>query len=68
MTFQRLLFSVTVILLSACAQVMPPQPNDPYYAPVVPGYEIAQNMQMQTGAIYSHTNASFLYSIVPPQE
>jgi flagellar L-ring protein precursor FlgH len=62
MTFQRLLFAVTVMLLSACAQVMPPQPNDPYYAPVVPGYETAQNMQIQTGAIYSQANASFLYS------
>jgi len=63
MTFQRLIFAVTVMLLSACAQqILPPQPNDPYYAPVVAGYEVAQNMQVQTGAIYSLANASFLYS------
>jgi flagellar L-ring protein precursor FlgH len=65
MIFQRSMFVVTVILLSACAQqIIPPQPNDPYYAPVVANHETAQNMQMQlqTGSIYSQTNASFLYS------
>ena len=54
---------VTVLsLLTACAQVIPPQPNDPYYAPVIPRYETAENMQSQTGAIFSQNNARFLYA------
>ncbi|PCJ50652.1 MAG: flagellar basal body L-ring protein FlgH [Gammaproteobacteria bacterium] len=62
MNYQRLILVTAVVFLSACAQFIPPQPNDPYYAPVIPQHGSNVNMQAQTGAIYKVNNASFLYS------
>jgi len=51
-----------LLLVSGCAQVMPPQPNDPYYAPVIPGAVEPVVNTHETGAIFSQQAASFLYS------
>lgn len=52
-----------LLLLSGCSNVIPPKPDDPYYAPVIPGQPIEQTEQLaQTGALFSQTRASFLYS------
>ena len=51
-----------LLLVSGCAQVLPPQPNDPYYAPVIPGAVEPVVNTHETGAIFSQQAASFLYS------
>ena len=53
---------VLIIVASGCAQVLPPQPDDPYYAPAMAVSTQPVSVQAQTGAIYSMTNANFLYS------
>lgn len=60
MNFKLLLTPLAcVLLLSACVQV-PPKPNDPYYAPVVPRTPVpaAQN----NGAIYQESFANNYFS------
>ena len=44
---QVLMLILGIVLLSGCAQVLPPKPDDPYYAPAIP---------------LANQNASFLYS------
>jgi len=51
-----------VVLFQGCATVLPPQPNDPYYAPVIPGATKPQAVTTIAGSIFSQQNASFLYS------
>ena len=59
---QVLMLILGIVLLSGCAQVLPPKPDDPYYAPAIPLANQNVVQQPQTGAIFSVTNASFLYS------
>jgi len=51
-----------MFLLPACAQVMPVQPDDPYYAPAIPAMPYTENSQPKSGSIFSQQTASFLYS------
>ena len=59
---KKLLILSIITMVSGCAQVLPPQPDDPYYAPALAVSTQPVNVQPQTGAIYSLSNASFLYS------
>ncbi len=51
-----------LVIFSGCAQVLPPQPNDPYYAPIIPGAVEPQLTTKKAGSIFSQQDASFLYS------
>ncbi len=53
---------LSILFLSGCAQVLPPQPNDPYYAPVIPVAAETEVTIQPTGAIFSTRNATYLYS------
>ena len=55
---------ISVLLVSGCAQrMLPPQPNDPYYAPVIPGEDKSQTATMvKAGALFNQNQVSFLYS------
>ncbi len=53
---------ICLLTIAGCAQVLPPQPNDPYYAPVIPGVVRVPVNAQPTGAIFSEQNAYFLYS------
>ncbi|MCP3674414.1 MAG: flagellar basal body L-ring protein FlgH [Gammaproteobacteria bacterium] len=59
---QILILLVGLVSLSGCAQVIPPKPDDPYYAPSIPLTEQQRVEQPQTGSLFSASNASFLYS------
>ncbi len=59
---QVLILLVGLVMLSGCAQVLPPKPDDPYYAPAIPLVKNNNVQQPQTGSLFSATNASFLYS------
>jgi len=64
MKIKRLISLVSVFVLGGCVQMMPPQPDDPYYAPVIPPAQQASAAQQpeQTGSIYNQTYVSYLYS------
>jgi len=63
MNNRLLIVIMAAFVLSACAQVMPPKPDDPYYAPAIPmTINTGISVQPKTGAIFSQTNAMFLYS------
>jgi len=53
---------LSILIFSGCAQVLPPKPNDPYYAPIIPGAVETKVVAQPTGAIFSIQNASYLYS------
>ena len=62
MNSRIILLLTGALFLQGCAQLLPPQPDDPYYAPAIILPEQPDNIQAQTGAIYSLNNANFLYS------
>lgn len=54
---------LSVLAMTGCAQVIPPQPNDPYYAPVISGEDLEQTQKLASaGALFHEQRASFLYS------
>jgi len=55
-------FILLFLQISGCSTILPPTPDDPYYAPMIPDIEQQTIMPQQTGAIFSQKNASFLYS------
>lgn len=59
---QIIMLLVGIAVLSGCAQILPPKPDDPYYAPAIPLVNNNIVQQPQTGSLFSATNASFLYS------
>jgi len=52
----------TFFLISGCAQLLPPQPDDPYYAPIIPVAADVMAVQPQSGSLFSQQNANYLYS------
>ena len=52
-----------LVFITGCASVSTPRPDDPYYAPVIPGVDhAAQQAVSQPGALFTQAKASFLYS------
>lgn len=51
-----------LFMVSSCAQILPPQPDDPYYAPLTPVEIPTAVNQPPSGTIFSLTNASYLFS------
>ena len=52
---------LALLALTGCANVLPPQPDDPYYAPAIPMNQL-QKTARADGSIFSTMNASYLYS------
>ena len=62
MSYKNLFIFVAIIVVTGCAQILPPQPDDPRFAPAMAVSTQPAKVQPHTGAIYSLSNASFLYS------
>jgi len=57
-------FYILLILpIAGCSSILPPTPDDPFYAPMTPpDIQDPTVLPQQTGAIFSQSKASFLYS------
>ena len=55
--------SLSLLLTAGCASVIPPQPDDPYYAPIVPpAQQTEQSQAVAMGSLYKTSQASYLFS------
>lgn len=59
MILRQSVFIIIAMVLSACVVHQPPQPNDPYYAPVLKPSSVAQ--PPSKGSLYSHNSAISLF-------
>jgi flagellar L-ring protein precursor FlgH len=54
---------IVLALLTGCGNVISPQPDDPYYAPVIPASDVSSEYTVgQPGSLFTQAKASFLYS------
>lgn len=57
------ILSLSLLLTAGCGTTIPPRPDDPYYAPIVPpAQEAAASQKVAMGSLYQNTQVSFLYS------
>ena len=57
-----LIWVLIALFLTGCANVIPPRPDDPFYAPVIPVAMETTEGIAQPGSLFTQTKASFLYS------